>query len=261
MKVEVAGASIVGDIVIEAPPELVFESLVNPVELAEWWGQEGVYRPRDWKVDPRPGGERSCHAVSASGAAMTVTGEHLEIDPPYPGTHLEAELGAHPARNEPPLLADRGARGHAAAHRAHRLRRRSCEVAGSTSRRLDARPGMAQRLFAPKASGQMKRLILLALAIASSVAAQQAKEYWLFTFQLAPGIDLPRLTTEQRAVLFEHRNYVSTLYAKGLVMGGHTNEPVGPRDRRRISEKHGASVSPPSAAVPASEREPHIKRQ
>jgi uncharacterized protein YndB with AHSA1/START domain len=87
MNIEVAGASIVGDIVIEAPPEVVFESLVNPVELAEWWGQDGVYRTRDWKVDLRPGGKRSCNAVSASGAAMTVTGEHLEIDPPRTLVH------------------------------------------------------------------------------------------------------------------------------------------------------------------------------
>lgn len=87
MKVALSGASIVGDIVIEAPPELVFESLVNPVELAQWWGQEGVYRTHDWKIDLRPGGERSCNAVSGSGAAMTVTGVHLEIDPPRTLVH------------------------------------------------------------------------------------------------------------------------------------------------------------------------------
>lgn len=72
----------------------------------------------------------------------------------------------------------------------------------------------------------MKRLILIALTLVFCAAAQLAKEHWLLMFQLAPGIDLAHLTPEQTAVLTEHRKYVGTLYAKGLVMGGHTNEPV-----------------------------------
>ena len=72
----------------------------------------------------------------------------------------------------------------------------------------------------------MTRLILLALSMLSVAVAQQAKEHWLLMFQLAPGIDLAHLTPEQTVVLTEHRKYVGTLYAKGLVMGGHTNEPM-----------------------------------
>ncbi len=87
MNVELAGASIVGDIVIEAPPEVVFESLVSPDELAQWWGQDGIYRTHDWRIDLRPGGERSCRATSATGAVMTVGGVHLEIDPPRTLVH------------------------------------------------------------------------------------------------------------------------------------------------------------------------------
>jgi len=87
MNVELAGGSIVGDIVIEAPPEAVFESLVSPQELEQWWGQDGMYRTHDWKVDLRPGGERSCLATSATGAVMTVRGVHLEVDPPRTLSH------------------------------------------------------------------------------------------------------------------------------------------------------------------------------
>jgi uncharacterized protein YciI len=73
----------------------------------------------------------------------------------------------------------------------------------------------------------MTRLILLALSMLSVAAAQQAREHWLLTFQLAPGIDLAHLTPEQRTVLMEHGKHVSTLYAKGLVVGGRTSETIG----------------------------------
>ena len=82
MKVELSGASIVGDIVIEAPPEVVFDALVSPDQLEQWWGQDGYYRTYNWKVDLRPGGERSCQASGANGQSSTVTGVHVEVDPP-----------------------------------------------------------------------------------------------------------------------------------------------------------------------------------
>lgn len=87
MNVELAGGSIVGDIVIEAAPEAVFEALVSPVELEQWWGEDGMYRTHDWIVDLRPGGERSCRATSANGDKGMVTGVHLEIDPPRTLAH------------------------------------------------------------------------------------------------------------------------------------------------------------------------------
>lgn len=87
MNVELAGSSIVGDIVIEAPPETVFQSLVTPEELEQWWGQPGMYRTHDWKIDLRPGGERSCLATGANGDLGSVRGVHLEVDPPRVLSH------------------------------------------------------------------------------------------------------------------------------------------------------------------------------
>jgi uncharacterized protein YndB with AHSA1/START domain len=87
MNVELAGASITGDIVIEAPPQVVYDALVSPAELEQWWGQDGVYRTHDWKIDLRPGGERSCRATGPSGGVMIVSGVHLEIDPPRTLVH------------------------------------------------------------------------------------------------------------------------------------------------------------------------------
>jgi uncharacterized protein YndB with AHSA1/START domain len=87
MNVEVAGASITGDIVIEAPPDVVFEALISPEELQQWWGQDGVYRTHDWVVDARPGGERSCRATAPNGNMSVVKGVHLEVDPPRRLSH------------------------------------------------------------------------------------------------------------------------------------------------------------------------------
>jgi uncharacterized protein YndB with AHSA1/START domain len=87
MNVEVAGHAITGDIVIEAPPEAVFEALVSPEELQQWWGADGMYRTHDWKIDLRPGGERSCRATGANGDVGVVTGVHVEVDPPRRLSH------------------------------------------------------------------------------------------------------------------------------------------------------------------------------
>lgn len=82
MKIECVGATIVGEIEIEAPPEAVFDALVTPEDLAAWWGAEGMYRTHDWKIDLRPGGEWSCKATAATGTEMTVSGAYVEVDRP-----------------------------------------------------------------------------------------------------------------------------------------------------------------------------------
>src|SRR5262249_30690836 len=87
MNVELAGGGIVGDIVIEAPPEAVFEALTSPQELEQWWGQDGLYRTHDWKIDLRPGGDRSCRAPGANGDMSIVRGVHVEVDPPRRLSH------------------------------------------------------------------------------------------------------------------------------------------------------------------------------
>jgi uncharacterized protein YndB with AHSA1/START domain len=67
---------------IEAPPERVFVSLTDPVELASWWGAVEVYRTFDWDVDLRPGGSWSCKSENAAGQPSSVRGEYLAVEPP-----------------------------------------------------------------------------------------------------------------------------------------------------------------------------------
>lgn len=75
--------TIVAEIQIAAPPERVFSAITDPVQLLQWWGQEGMYRGTKWDVDLRPGGKYRSEGVSQrDGSAFLVHGEYLEVDPP-----------------------------------------------------------------------------------------------------------------------------------------------------------------------------------
>ena len=65
---------------IEAPIELVYESLTEPAQLMSWWGG-GEYETYDWKIDLRPGGAWSV-STRGGGGPQSVRGEYLEVEPP-----------------------------------------------------------------------------------------------------------------------------------------------------------------------------------
>lgn len=80
---DVTQGSIFASIEIEAPPEAVFDALVEPEQLTAWWGSADTYRTFDWKVDLRPGGEWSTQAKSkVDGHESRVRGRYLEIQRP-----------------------------------------------------------------------------------------------------------------------------------------------------------------------------------
>jgi uncharacterized protein YndB with AHSA1/START domain len=73
------------EIHIAAPPERVFQALVDPGQLAQWWGQKGMYRSKRWTTDVRPGGKwRSEGTGERDGQEYQyeVYGEYLQVDPP-----------------------------------------------------------------------------------------------------------------------------------------------------------------------------------
>ena len=82
MKVEIQGEAIVAEIEIEAPPDVVFDALVTPEDLAAWWGADGMYRTGNWRIDLRLGGNWSCEARGATGTVSTVHGVYTEVDRP-----------------------------------------------------------------------------------------------------------------------------------------------------------------------------------
>ena len=67
---------------IAAPPDAVFEALLDPAQLATWWGSDDSYRTHDWDIDAHVGGEWAVHTISTSGDEGTVRGEYLAIDEP-----------------------------------------------------------------------------------------------------------------------------------------------------------------------------------
>lgn len=74
--------AIVAEIRIAAPPERVFQALIDPQQVLQWWGQQGVYRSTGFKNDLRVGGKWRTVGVNAEGRDFEASGEYLEIDPP-----------------------------------------------------------------------------------------------------------------------------------------------------------------------------------
>jgi len=66
---------------IRASCERVFDALVDPNELAQWWGDSQMYRT-SWDVDLRAEGHYVCRASAVDGGKMTVRGRFLEIERP-----------------------------------------------------------------------------------------------------------------------------------------------------------------------------------
>lgn len=67
--------------VFRAPPEKVFAAWTDPVQLARWWGPEGMFAP-DVEMDVRPGGAWRTVMANGDGMRLTVSGEYREVSPP-----------------------------------------------------------------------------------------------------------------------------------------------------------------------------------
>jgi uncharacterized protein YndB with AHSA1/START domain len=79
------GDAIVSEIHIAAPPERVFQALVDPRQVVKWWGGQGEgqsFRCRHFQCDLRPGGKWRGAGVDAQGHPFEVVGEYMEVDPP-----------------------------------------------------------------------------------------------------------------------------------------------------------------------------------
>jgi len=74
--------AIVSEIYIAAPPERVFEALVEPQHVLQWWGQAGVYRCTEFQSDLRAGGRWHSAGIGGDSGHFTVSGEYLQVDVP-----------------------------------------------------------------------------------------------------------------------------------------------------------------------------------
>jgi uncharacterized protein YndB with AHSA1/START domain len=73
---------IVSEVRIAAPRERVFQALVDPLQVVQWWGQAGIYRCTKFESDLRVGGAWRSIGMDGSGHEFEITGEYLEVDPP-----------------------------------------------------------------------------------------------------------------------------------------------------------------------------------
>ena len=80
---DLSGGMILATVDIAAPPERVFRALTRPDEVARWWGSPQSYRTESWTSDVRVGGAWSARGRGADGAAFSVAGTFLEVDPPH----------------------------------------------------------------------------------------------------------------------------------------------------------------------------------
>lgn len=74
--------AIVSEMHIDAAPERVFQALVDPGQVPQWWGQGGVYRCTRFDSDLRVGGKWRSSGVGPDGGKFEVSGEYVEINAP-----------------------------------------------------------------------------------------------------------------------------------------------------------------------------------
>ena len=79
------GDIIFSEIYIDAPPEQVFQAIVDPELVLKWWGGQGAgqsFRCTQFQCDLRPGGKWRSAGVDAEGQPFEASGEYVEVDPP-----------------------------------------------------------------------------------------------------------------------------------------------------------------------------------
>lgn len=73
---------IVSEIQIAAPMERIFQALVEPSQVVQWWGQKGIYRCTQFESDLRVGGKWRSIGIDGSGKNFEIQGEYLQVAPP-----------------------------------------------------------------------------------------------------------------------------------------------------------------------------------
>jgi uncharacterized protein YndB with AHSA1/START domain len=81
-KVSPDSDEVVSEIHIAAPPDRVFQALVDPAQVVKWWGQSGIYRCTEFNTDLHEGGKWRCAGLGPDGGRFVVAGEYLKVDAP-----------------------------------------------------------------------------------------------------------------------------------------------------------------------------------
>ena len=77
--------SMESEIQIAAPPQRVFQALIDPDQVVKWWGGQGAgatFRCTQFAANLRVGGRWRSAGVTSEGHPFEIVGEYLEVDPP-----------------------------------------------------------------------------------------------------------------------------------------------------------------------------------
>jgi uncharacterized protein YndB with AHSA1/START domain len=66
---------------LPVPPERVFQTCIEPAQLAEWWGPAGFTSP-ELELDVRVGGRYRITMQPPEGEAFELRGEFRDVEPP-----------------------------------------------------------------------------------------------------------------------------------------------------------------------------------
>lgn len=69
--------------IIDAPPSLVFETLLDAESLPQWFGAPGGGETDNWSLDARPGGTWSATTRDEHGGRGQLGGEFIDVDAPH----------------------------------------------------------------------------------------------------------------------------------------------------------------------------------
>lgn len=83
MNTSSANNTIVQEIIIKAPADVIFEALTNPAQRIKWWGGEGRFQTTHMESDLRAGGKWIMRGNGMGGRPFTVKGEYRQIEPPH----------------------------------------------------------------------------------------------------------------------------------------------------------------------------------
>lgn len=67
---------------IAASPEEVFDALLDPAALADWFRAPNDGSTSEWEIEPEPGGAWRARTVAPDGTPGTLAGEILTLDAP-----------------------------------------------------------------------------------------------------------------------------------------------------------------------------------
>ena len=228
---DVNTGTILASVEIAAAPERVFRALTTPEDIVRWWGNDTMYRTKEWQQDLRVGGRWKATGLGADGVPFKVEGEFLEIDPPrklVQSWKPDWDAGADT-----------------------RITYRLEAIDGGGTRVIVRHEGFGDRHESCRSHGQGWQFVLDWLAGFSAPAAEGGSYFVCRLLAPRPTFAFD-MTDEERAIMQEHGGYwAGMLNAGTALIFGPVNDPKGPWGLGIVKAADEAAVRKIEAGDPA----------